>query len=435
MGVRVEASSETEGEHRTLGDRRFNMALSEKDRTILRDLAKQLAEIGSLPVQQEKAELWRRLNRLERVRPMVLLQNGTWHETGGEIAVETEDEFARGQEWGLKATLYHWEHMRDDHVYEAKLYSPIVIGCTGWGVDVNATRPDHVFGAARYNTVIEDDADPSVIPRPTVTVDWEETERQYQRLSELYDGVLAVEKRGVAGLWFAVMDQFIQWRGLERTFADMVDRPEWVHAWMDRMTQWHLSQLDQYEKLNVLALNNGNHGVGPGGLGFTDELPQPDFDGTHVRAIDQWSHATTQIFADVSPAMHEEFSLKYESQFLSRFGLASYGCCEPLDKKVALIKSCIPNLRRLSMSPWVDVARGAEAIGDSLIFSYKPNPNILGLETWDVNAARDLLRDAFEKTRGCVVEVLMKDLHTCNNEPRRMWEWVDMAIQLAEEYA
>jgi hypothetical protein len=410
------------------------MSLAEKDKTILCNLAKKLAEIAALPVQKEKAELWRRLNRLERMRPMVILQNGTWHETGDQIKLEAEDGFARQQEWHLRATLYHWEHMRDDNVYEAKIHCPIAIKETGMGINVDATRPDHVFGAAKYNSVIADNADPKIIPIPTVTVDWEETERNYHRLCEIYDGILTVEKRGVGGHWFSIMDQFIQWRGLHNTFTDMVDRPKWVHAWMERMTQWNLSRLSQCEKLNVLSLNNGNNGVGPGGLGFTDELPQHDFDGTCVRTIDMWGHATTQIFSEVSPAMHEEFALTYEKQFLSRFGLGSYGCCEPLDKKIHILKT-IPNLRRISMSPWVDVARGAEELENNYIFSYKPNPAIIGMERWDGEYVRNHLLDALEKTRGCVIEVIMKDLHTCRREPWRMWEWVKIAMQLAEEYA
>ena len=67
------------------------MALCEGDKRILRDLAKQVADIAALPVQREKAELWKKLNRLERGRPMVLLQNATWHETGHQIKLETED--------------------------------------------------------------------------------------------------------------------------------------------------------------------------------------------------------------------------------------------------------------------------------------------------------------------------------------------------------
>ena len=410
------------------------MSIPERDKTVLQNLAKEVADIAALPIQKEKAELWRRLNRLDPVRPMVLLSNGTWHQTGDEIQLETEDDFARQQEWSIRTTLYHWKHMRDDHVYDAKIYSPIVLRSTGMGISGDATRPNHEFGAARYNTVIDDNADPNIIPMPTVTLDEEETERNYQRLCDIYDGTITVEKRGVSGLGFAIMDQFIQWRGLQNTFTDMIDRPEWIHSWMERLTQWHLSRLEQYEKLNVLSLNNGNNGVGSGGLGFTDELPQAGFDGTHVRFIDMWGHATTQIFSEVSPAMHDEFALSYEKRFLSKFGLSNYGCCEPLDKKLDIIKT-IPNVRRVSMSPWVDVERGASELGKDYIFSYKPNPAIIGMEGWDVDFAREYLRDALEKTRGCPTEVIMKDLHSCRREPYRMWEWVDMAMQLVQEYA
>ena len=168
------------------------MSIPEKDKAILQNLAKEVAEIAALPVQEEKKELWQRLNRLEPVRPMVLLRNGTWHQTADEIQLETEDDFARGQELGLRRTLYHWEHMRDDTVYDANIYSSTVVKQTGMGIGSNPTRPDHEFGAAKYNTVIDDHADPSMIPMPEVTVDLEATERHYQRLSDIYGGILIV---------------------------------------------------------------------------------------------------------------------------------------------------------------------------------------------------------------------------------------------------
>ena len=410
------------------------MSISKRDKTILQGLGKKLAEIAALPIQEEKKELWRRLNCLDPIRPVIYLHNTTWHQTGDEIKLETEDDLSRGQELRLRRMLYHWEHMRDDHIYEAKIYSPVVIRETDMGINVNATRTDHEYGAVKYNPVINSDADPSMIPMPEVTVDWEETERNYQRLCDIYDGAIAVEKHGINFFGIAVMDQFIQWRGLQTTFTDMIDRPEWVHAWMDRMTQWHLSRLDQLEELNVIALNNRNDYAGSGGLGFTDELPQDDFDGEHVRAIDLWGFATTQIFSEVSPAMHDEFALTYEKKFLERFGLNTYGCCEPLDKKLDIVKT-IPNLRRVSMSSWVDVERGANGLGKDYIFSYKPTPTVLGMEKWNEELARNLLRDALEKTRGLPIEVIMKDLNSCRRESWRMWEWVKMAMELAEEYA
>jgi hypothetical protein len=45
--------------------------ISTHDRNMLRELGRRKAEIGHLPVQKERFALWRRLNRLEPVRPLV----------------------------------------------------------------------------------------------------------------------------------------------------------------------------------------------------------------------------------------------------------------------------------------------------------------------------------------------------------------------------
>ncbi len=45
----------------------------------------------------------------------------------------------------------------------------------------------------------------------------------------------------------------------------------------DRLTTAFLHGLDQYESLNLLALNNTNVRIGSGAYGYTDELPQSDF--------------------------------------------------------------------------------------------------------------------------------------------------------------
>jgi len=411
------------------------MAMSQKELRIVRDLARRVAEIAADPIQARTIELWKKLNRLQRVRPLIMLQDGTGHETGSRFECICQDPVAREHEAGLRGQIYHWEQMRDDWVWEDTIYSPVHLSMSGYGIVADATRPDHVFGAAHFNTVISEKDSPERIPMPTITVDWEQTEKTYQQYGEIYDGILKVQKRGMTFQWYAPMDTFITWRGIEQTMTDMVDRPEWVKAWMNRMCEFHLEEFRQYEKLNLLSLNNKVNNVGPGGLGYTDLLPQKDFDPGHVRAIDQWGHATTQIFSEVSPAMHEEFGLFHEKRYCAMFGYVNYGCCEPLHNKVELILRHIPNCRRMSMSPKADVAKGAEVLGKRAIFSYKPNPAWLGMPTWDAEFVRACMREAFEKTRGNVVEVIMKDLHTVCGEVRRMSDWIKISKELAEEYA
>jgi hypothetical protein len=407
------------------------------DADVLRELAKEYAEIIADPAQGEKIALWTRFNRMDPARPMVRCSNSAWNETLPAGDFVCTDPLAQQHERFFRYHLYMWRHLKDDFVFDDAIYVPLVVRQGSWGVETHAVRPDHVFGAAHFEPVIREEADSDKLRIPYTEIDWVETEWQLNGTRELYDGILPVRTRGVCGFWFAIFDQYIQWRGLEQAFADMYDRPEWLHRILALMTDGMIAHVEALEAAGALGLNNGSNGTqaaGPNGLAFTDALPAPDFAGV-VRPKDMWGHATTQIFADVSPAMHEEFALQYEARFLARFGLATYGCCEPLHRKVDLLFKHIPHLRRVSMSPWVDVPAGAAALGRRAIFSYKPNPAVFAGETWDPAAVRAGLRQVLDQTRGCVVEIIMKDLHHCHWHPERLTEWTEIAMQVAEEYA
>jgi hypothetical protein len=144
--------------------------------------------------------------------------------------------------------------------------------------------------------------------------------------------------------------------------------------------------------------------------------------------------AAAQIFSEVSPRMHEEFGLQYEMRWLDRFGLTYYGCCEPLHRKVNILEK-IKNLRKISMSPWIDVREAARSVGDRYIFSFKPSPAPFAGDVWNLEKAKAELVNVLEGTRNCVVEVIMKDISTVRYEPQRLWEWARMATEMTERYA
>ena len=56
------------------------MPIPQHDREMLRDLAKQVADIAALPVQQETLGQWRQLNQLRKTRPLVCIFQVPWHE-------------------------------------------------------------------------------------------------------------------------------------------------------------------------------------------------------------------------------------------------------------------------------------------------------------------------------------------------------------------
>lgn len=408
------------------------MKIPENDRSVLRKLAERVAEIAALPVHKEKADLWRRLNNLEKVRPLVWINEIPWPEmdVNGELQLQTTEEFCRAQEWRLRTTIYQWEHMRGDMVVEPVYYSGLVINDTGFGMAWDTDIIQHSAVAAQhYNPQIREEKDIEKIKTPVITYDEDATKQNYQRLIELFGDILPVEKVGIVHQWFAPWDLLVTWCGVQEALMDLVLRPEMVHKAVSRLVDAYLARLDQLEKLNLLSMTEGNYRVGSGGLGYTDELPQPDFDPAHVRPIDQWGCATPQIFSDVSPEMHEEFALQYERRWLERFGLTYYGCCEPLHNKLDILKS-VPNLRKISMSPWADLDKAAGKMEGKYIISYKPSPAILATGKWSPERARNDLREALEKIKGCVVEVIMKDISTVCNEPQRLWEWADIAMEV-----
>jgi hypothetical protein len=156
--------------------------------------------------------------------------------------------------------------------------------------------------------------------------------------------------------------------------------------------------------------------VGSGGFGFTDELPQPDFAG-RVRCKDLWGFTESQETVSVSPRMYREFIFPYEKPIMDRFGLNCYGCCEPLNQRWSTVKEH-PRLRRVSCSPWADLAKMAEYLGGEYILSLKPNPAAIASAEIDEDAIRQGLRKAIQQTRGCRVEIIMKDNHTIGKRPR-----------------
>lgn len=410
------------------------------DKAILRQLVATYAEIAALPVQREKADLWRRLNRLEKVRPLVYINEIPWHEMNvdDELTLRCTDDYCRGIEHMLRTTIYQWRHMPGDMVIDPVMYVDYVCSpqsvYADYGIEESAVHPDMEGGSMSFTPIIRTEADIERLRTPKVTMDWDATERNYQRMCEICDGLMPVEKRGLVHQWMTPWDQMIHWYGIEQLYMDMVDRPEFVHKLLQRFMAAVHEVLDTQEAMGLLAVSNNNCRVGSGGLGITDELPQPDHvPGTPARPIDQWGTSTGQIFSEVSPDMHDEFCLQYEQPYMERFGLSCYGCCEPLHNKMHLLRR-VKNLRRVSMSWWIDIDKAAEEMKADYVFSYKPTPAIFAVERWDEDNARAILRNVLEKTRDCRVELILKDISTVR-DPRWLWEWESIAIEMAEEYA
>lgn len=408
--------------------------MTTRDRELIRDLARRIAEIAADPGQEERRQVWYTQNALQPVRPPIFISpEGSWSELLTPAALQCEDDDARGLEHGLRMKLYAWEHFADDQVLDDEFRVPYAVTNTDWGIAVPTHYSDAPRGAYVWDTAIRTRADIDRIQTPTATHDPAETERRLAYYQDLFGDLLQVKLHGRWWWSTGLIDEWTRLRGITQTFWDMTDDPEFVHAGMQRLLEGKLAWLESLEAQGLNTLNNGNDYVGSGGFGFSTELPQPDFTGA-VRLQDMWGFCEAQTMSEVSPAMHEEFVLRYQLPLLARFGLNCYGCCEPLHRKLPMLKQQVPNMRRVSISPWADKRLSAQELGGDCVFSWKPNPAALAGVEFDPEWVRQDIREtlAIGQEYGCCVEIILKDTHTCNQRPERFDQWGKIAREEVE---
>ena len=150
--------------------------LNKSDIAIIRKLAARTAEIASLPVQEEKRRLWRKLNALKPERPMVMINQVCWNEIDdSELTLRCSDPECRNYENILLRTLFQWDHFPVDMVVEPSVRVEKAINIK-FGPDIQAEHAvgdptNHVVGQRFINQFqTEDDLQKIQVPHKLVTI-------------------------------------------------------------------------------------------------------------------------------------------------------------------------------------------------------------------------------------------------------------------------
>jgi len=284
--------------------------------------------------------------------------------------------------------------------------------------------------AHRYQNQFQHIDDLDKVKTPQITHDAAETARRLAFAHEIFDGLLEVRPWGLDP-YLSLWDPISQWMGVENALYALIDQPDMMHELVRRMTEGYLSMLDQLEAQGLLCGQQSLiHCTGA----YTDELPAPGYDPARPRTKDIWMFGLAQMFSTVSPRMFKEFEVDYASRICERFGLVYYGCCDPMDGKMAQVRM-IPNVRKVSMSPWANQERGAERIHGDYVFSRKPSPAMLAFDAFDAQAVREDLTATREicKRYACPLELILKDISTVRYDPQRLFQWAEIAMQVVCE--
>lgn len=416
------------------------IVLNQTDKAILRKLGETYAQLGQQDKQSGKDKLWRDLNDLKSKRPMVWINEIPWHEmdVDGELTLQCQHSWARELEQSLRRTIYQHAHMPGDMIVSEYMECPKVFHSTDFGilekVETAHTDAENEIYSRHFEVQIKQPEDIEKIKLPKITYMQKATEYRYAAMQDLFAGIVDVKLVGQTHIWYTPWDFLIRWWGIEEAMMDLVMRPEMVHQAYNRMVDAWMTELDQLEQQNLLSLDCNNTRIGSGGYGYVSALPGQDYNPQHVKPHNMWGCSNAQIFSSVSPDMHWEFAVQHDMRWLERFGLTYYGCCEPLDKKMDILRK-IPNLRKVSVSPWCNTEQVVEQIGTDYVMSRKPNPAIFTSSTLDMAEAEKQLRDFLDSAKGCHVELIMKDISTVSYNPKSLWEWEKLAMRVAEEYA
>jgi len=403
--------------------------ITPSEKLVIRELAKQVAELAHDPIMDEYKRLWRCTNALKPERPMIIADQICWNEmdVDNELTLVTKHPDCQNYERELRQTIYRRKYMPDDMPVEPFIRVPKAIHGCGLGVDIDistlSTDASNNVVSQRYKNQFASIADVEKIKMPTITHDTTETTRRMAVADELFDGILPIRAEGNMP-YLSVWDQVAMWMSVEDALYAMIDEPEMMHAIVSRAVSAYLLMLDQLEGQGLLC--------GPQSLihctgAYTDELScEP---GTKNR----WMYGLAQMLGTVSPSMYNEFELEPCKPIFERFGLVYYGCCEPMDGKIEIIRK-IKNIRKLSISPWANQDQLSKEIMGDWVFSRKPNPAYLATEGFDEDIIRaDLThtKDICNKN-GNALEFIQKDISTVKYQPQRLWKWVKIAREVAE---
>jgi len=86
----------------------------------------------------------------------------------------------------------------------------------------------------------------------------------------------------------------------------------------------------------------------------------------------------------------------------------------------------MPNIRRVSVSPWADQELMAATLGNKYVFSRKPNPSQIAVQ-FNEKAVREDIKTTLNTAGKLPLEIIMKDLHTIQNDLTRITRWVNIA--------
>ena len=412
-------------------------SLPPEERAHLRKLAQRQADIAALPVMQARRKLWTDMNDAVRgCRPPFAIESSTFDRDFMPASIfGCASTYGRQIERKLLRAIRHHEILNDDHVCPDTLDMAWHIWHNEYGIEIGVTGAKDAEGVNtgyHFECPITDlQSGFDMIKPATFGVDKADTLAEKQFLQETFGDILPVAIRSGTFGSNCLTQRLMPLMSMETMFLAMYDCPDKLQEILAlvrdnsvRMSRWAQEE-------GLLVLNNANQTTCGTCYNFTTLLPKGPVEPGQVKLSDMWSGMDSQETVGVSPELFHELIFPHYAQLAKMFGLVYWGCCEPAHPIWERSLSTLAHLKAVSISRWCDQRFMAEALdGKGIVFSRKPNPNILGVgKSLDEDAWRDEIGQTLDATAGrdVPVEFVVRDVYSVGGDLGKPRRAVDIA--------
>jgi len=418
--------------------------LPENERVYLRELAKRQAEIAALPIMAQRRQMWTDMNDDKPgARPPFVIETWTFDRDFMPASIyHCESDYGKRLENGFLRNIRHHEILDDDHVCPDTLDLGWHVWCDEFGLQIHAEYAKDAEGVTtgyHFDYPIKDLNDGFEMLKPaTFGVNRESTLEEKAFLEQTFGDILPVAMRsGTYGSNYLTYS-LVRLMGMEAFFTAMYDCPEQLHALMALLRDNSIRMSRWAEAEGLLVLNNGNQCTCGSCFNFTTLLPTHEVAPGQVKLSDMWGAMNSQETVGVSPELFHEFCFPYYRDLAAMFGLVYWGCCEPADPYWESSLSKLPHLKGVSISRWADQRYMADVLdGTGIVFSHKPNPNLLGVDPiLDEDAWAAEIRNTLQLTAGkrFPLEFVVRDVYSMHGNLGKATRAVQIARREIAKY-
>lgn len=399
--------------------------VSEQEKQYLRELAWKQREIAELPIMAKRKQAWIDHNDFKSDVPLVHFEMWTVQDKGFNPELVCKDEGARYIEHILKTNVANYLMVDDDTVTTPEYVCRFRTRFEAFDLPVKKIESGVGFHIEEQIVDLEDDFHKL---KPSRFV-WQDdfTHEEYKFTKELFDGILDV-RYGMHCLEACMNNRIVHLMGMENMFYAMYDYPELFHKMINMLADDFVRYFKEMEERDMLVVNNGNDGVNQGSFAFSEQLVKPVTD-RKVRVSDCWAYFDSQETVNFSADMFHEFFYEPFFKVASAVGHLSYGCCEPVNPFWDKTISKLPNLRKVSISPWCDEKfMGERLAGSDVVYLRKPSPNFVGVgKNLDEDEFRRHIAHTLDVAKDCQIQFAFRDVYNLEGQldkPRRAVEIV-----------